>query len=94
MTTYFGIVCVLAVVDALIVAACLLFLRPRTVADRRNRLGVGIAVAAFVPHALLFFSGAFLYLQLATLAGIYMSLTLWPPAPQPAGGDRSPSSDG
>ena len=92
MTTYGWIVCGLVAFDVLIVTLWFLFLRSQTLLDRKSRVVTGIALSGFIIHAVLFFEGAFLYLQLAVLAVIYMSLALWPSARQPVDGDRSQTS--
>jgi hypothetical protein len=78
MTAYFWIVCGLAAFDVVIVAKFFLFLRSQAVLNRKVRVITAISLSGFIFHAFLFFEGAFLYLQLATLAVIYMALTLCP----------------
>jgi hypothetical protein len=88
MTTYHWIVCGLGVFDAVLLALWFVLLRSRAFRDRQTRVGTAIALSGFIFHALIFFEGAILYLQLATLAGIYLGLALWPPR-RPAGGSQS-----
>jgi hypothetical protein len=89
MTTYSWIVCCLGAFDALIVVTVwFLLLRSRPFLDRKSRMVLGIALSGFVFHAVLFFEGPILYLQLATLAFIYIGLALGPSTRQPADGDR------
>jgi hypothetical protein len=92
MTTYSWIVCGLGAFDALILTLWVLLLRSQVFLDRKNRVIAGIALSGFVFHAVLFFEGPILYLQLATLAVIYIGLALWPLPRQAAEGDRSQTS--
>ena len=73
MSTYSWIVCGLAAFDFLVVILVILLLRSHPFLDRKGRVITAIALSGFVFHAFLFFDGAFLYVQLATLAGIYMA---------------------
>jgi hypothetical protein len=91
MTTYAWIVCGLGVFDALIVVLWLLFLRSQTFLDRKSRIVTGLALTGFIVHAVLFFEGLILYLQLAMLAVIYISLAVWPSERKSVDGDRSQS---
>jgi hypothetical protein len=72
-----------------IVALFLLFLRAYLVLDRRGRVITAIVLSGFVFHAFLFFEGAILYLQLATLAVIYIALALCPSKRQSTDGAHS-----
>ena len=83
MSTYSWIVCGLATFDVLVVALVFLLLRSHFL-DRKGGLVTAIALSGFVFHALLFFDGAILYLQLATLAAIYFALALCPSKRQSA----------
>jgi hypothetical protein len=80
--TYFWIVCGLAAFDVLVVALVFVLLRSYPFADRNGRMITAIALSGFIFHAVLFFEGAILYLQLATLAVIYFALALCPSKPQ------------
>jgi hypothetical protein len=91
MTAYAWIVCGLVAVDAVIVALWFLYLRSQTVLDRQSRVTTGVALSGFIVHAFLFLEGLVLYVQLAVLAIVYMSLFLWPSARHPVGGARSGS---
>ena len=59
-------------------ALIFLLLRSHPSLDRKGRMGTAIALSGFVFHAVLFFEGGILYLQLATLALIYIALALCP----------------
>jgi hypothetical protein len=87
MTTYSWIVCGLGAFDALILTLWFLLLRSQTLQDGKSRVITGIALSGFIFHALIFFEGAILYLQLVMLAIIYISLALWPLPRQPAESD-------
>jgi hypothetical protein len=76
--TYSWIVCGLVAFDVLVVALVFLLLRSHSFPDRKSRVIMAIALSGFVFHAALFFEGAILYLQLATLAVIYFALALCP----------------
>jgi hypothetical protein len=78
VSTYSWIVCGLAAFDALVVALVFLFMRSHAFPDRKGRMITAIGLSGFVFHAVVFFEGAFLYLQLATLAVIYITLALCP----------------
>ena len=78
MGTYAWIVCGLAAFDALLVGMVILFLRSNLFPDRNGRVIIGIALSGFVFHAVMFFEGAILYMQLATLAAIYIALAVCP----------------
>jgi hypothetical protein len=89
MTTYSWIVCGLAAFDTLLVVTLVfLLLRSHPFPNRKARMITAIALSGFVFHAFLFFEGAFLYLQLATLAVIYMALALCPPKRKSADSTR------
>jgi hypothetical protein len=90
MTTYSWIVVGLGAFDALILTLWFLILRSQVFPDRKNRVITGIALSGFVFHAVLFFEGPILYLQLATLVVIYLGLALWPLPRQPANGEIIP----
>jgi hypothetical protein len=78
VSTYFWIVCGLAAFDVLVVAVVFVLLRWLAFVDRKTRMIMAIGLSGFVFHAFLFFEGAILYLQLATLASIYIALALCP----------------
>jgi hypothetical protein len=78
MTTYFWIVCCLGAFDVLILTLWFLLLRSQVLLDGKSRLVTGIALSGFVFHAVMFFEGPILYMQLATLAVFYLGLALWP----------------
>jgi hypothetical protein len=80
--TYYWIVVGLAAFDVLVVALVFLLLRSHRFLDRKGRLVRAIALSGFVFHAVVFFEGAILYLQLATLAVIYTALASCPPKRQ------------
>ena len=92
MTANAWIVGGLVAVDAVIVALWFLYLRSQTALDRKSRVNTGVALSGFIVHAFLFLEGVFLYVQLAVLAVIYMSLVLWPFGRQSVSGVRSRSS--
>jgi hypothetical protein len=92
MTTYSWIVWGLGAFDVLILILWFLLLCSQIFRDRKNRVIMGIALLGFVFHAVLFFEGPILYLQLATLAVIYIGLALWPLPRQVAESDRSQTS--
>ena len=89
MSTYSWIVCGLAAFDFLVVAVVFLLLRSHPFLDRKGRVITAIALSGFVFQAALFFEGAILYLQLATLAVIYIGLALCPSRRQSIDGARS-----
>jgi hypothetical protein len=64
----------LALFDALVIAGFWLYLRTRSRLPRGSLAPVALALGGFVFHALLFFRGAILILQLATIAAL---LALW-----------------
>ena len=78
MDTYSWIVLGLAAFDLLVVALIFLLIRSNAFVDRRGRMTTAIALSGFVFHAILFFEGTILYMQLATLAVIYFTLSLVP----------------
>jgi hypothetical protein len=86
MDTYSWIVCGLATFAVLVVAGFVLILYLHPFLDRRGRLTMGIALSGFVFHALVFFEGAILVVELAMLAGIYIALALCPSKQPPADG--------
>jgi hypothetical protein len=86
--TYSWIVCGLAAFDVLVVALVLLLLRSHPFLDRKGRLITAIALSGFVFQAVACFEGAILYLQLATLAAIYVALALCPSRRQSTDGPR------
>jgi hypothetical protein len=75
---YFWIVSGLAAFDVLVVALFFLLLRSTPSLDRKVRMTTAIGLSGFVFHAVIFFTGAILYVQLATLAIIYIALALCP----------------
>jgi hypothetical protein len=89
MSTYAWIVCGLAAFEAVIVALFVLLLYSHPFLDRKGRITTGIALSGFIVHAVVFFEGAILIVQLATLALIYIALALCPSKPQPTDGARS-----
>lgn len=78
MGTFSWIVCSLAAFDVLVVALVFLLVRSHAFLDRKGRMITSIALSGFVFHAVVFFEGAILYLQLATLSVIYITLALCP----------------
>ena len=78
MSTNAWIFCGLADFDVFVVALLVLLLRSYPFLDRKGRMITGIGLSGFVFHAVGFFAGAILYLQLATLAVIFIALALWP----------------
>jgi uncharacterized membrane protein len=71
MNIEFWLVAGVAAFDLLILASFYLYLRSRSIADvRRALLPTSIGLLGFVFHAFMFLSGAFLILQLATIAGV------------------------
>jgi hypothetical protein len=89
MSTNAWIVCGLAAFDVFVVALLVLLLRSYPFLDRKGRMITGIGLSGFVFHAVVFFAGAILYLQLATLAVIYIALALCPSRPQSSASARS-----
>jgi hypothetical protein len=83
------IVCALAAFDVFVVALLVLLLRLYPFLDRKGRMITGIGLSGFVFHAVVFFEGAILYLQLATLAVIYIALALCPSRRQSTASARS-----
>jgi len=71
MNTHSWLVVGLAAFDSLILTLLYLYLRSHVPLDRRVLFPVAAGLLGFVFHAFLFFSGAFLFLQLATIAGIF-----------------------
>lgn len=70
MATPLWLVLALAAFDLLIVALVFISLRAYPPTNRRALIATGIGLSGFVFHAFLFFDGAVLILQLATIAGI------------------------
>jgi len=93
MSTSSWILCGLAAFDVVVVTLVFLFLRSQRFMDRKGRMATAIGLSGFVFHAIVFFDGAILYLQLATLAIIFIALASWPfkrrPTDRPA--DQEPS---
>jgi hypothetical protein len=89
MSTYAWIVCGLAAFDVFVVALLVLLLRSYPFLDRKGRMIMGIGLSGFVFHAFMFFEGVILYLQLATLAVIYIALALCPSRRQSTANARS-----
>jgi hypothetical protein len=89
VSTYSWIVCGLAAFDVVVVALVFLLLRSQPFLDCKGRTITAIALSGFVFHAVVFFEGAILYLQLTTLAVIYIALALCPAKRQPT--DSGPS---
>jgi hypothetical protein len=79
----------LAAFDVFVVALLVVLLRSNPFLDRKGRMITGIGLSGFVFHAVVFFAGAILYLQLATLAVIYVALALCPSRRQSSAGARS-----
>jgi hypothetical protein len=77
MNTYPYLVIGLAVFDVLLLICFYRYLRSHTPLDRRVLFPVAAGLIGFVFHALLFFSGAFLYMQLATIASIFGLCLFW-----------------
>jgi len=93
MTTYSWIVCGLGAFDVLIVTLWLLLLHSQPSLDQKNRVVMVVVFGSeFICHAVLSLEGPILYLQLATLAVIFISWVLWALARQPVDGDRSRTS--
>jgi hypothetical protein len=86
MDTYFWIVCGLAAFAVLVVALIVMLLYSQPLLDRKNRVIMGIALSGFVVHAVMFFEGAILFVELAMLAMIYIALALCPSKLPPADG--------
>jgi len=78
MDTYSWILCGLAAFDVLIVSVFFLLRHAFPVMDRQSCLIMAIAMSGFVFHAVLFFEGAILFLQLTLIAVLYIGLTFWP----------------
>jgi hypothetical protein len=89
MSTNAWIVSGLAAFDVFVVALVVLLLRSYPFLDRKGRMITGIGLSGFVFHAVVFFAGAILYLQLATLAVIYVALALCPSRRQSSVSARS-----
>jgi hypothetical protein len=72
MSTYAYLVAGVIAVDAVILIAFYFYLRshPRAAADRRAMPSVAIGMMGFVAHALIFFRGALLVIQLVMVAAI------------------------
>ncbi len=77
MSTYAWLVCGLAAFDVFLVVPAFL-LAVSLLNDRKSREVTAIAISGFVFHAFMFSDGAFLYVQLATLAVFYIALAFWP----------------
>jgi hypothetical protein len=82
--TYSWIIGGLATFDALVVALVFLLLRSHPFPDRNGRVIMAVVLSGFVVHAVVFFEGAILSLQLATLAAAYLAPALCPSRPQPS----------
>ena len=89
MSTNAWIVSGLAAFDVFVVALLVVLLRSYPFLDRKGRMITGIGLSGFVFHAVVFFAGAILYLQLATLAVIYVALALCPSRRQSSVSARS-----
>ena len=89
MSTNVWIVSGLAAFDVFVVALLVLLLRSYPFLDRKRRMIMGIGLSGFVFHAFMFFEGVILYLQLATLAVIYIALALCPSRRQSTANARS-----
>jgi hypothetical protein len=91
MSTYSWILCGLAAFEVLIVALFFVLLRSQSLLDRKGRTITAIALSGFVFHALLFFEGGILVVELAMLAALYLGLALIPSKGQPTdgAGDRT-----
>lgn len=74
MITYGWIVVGLVTFDALMIAFFVGMLKTLPPLNRQGRIVTAIAISGFVAHALMFFDGVILYVQLATLAIMYMLL--------------------
>jgi hypothetical protein len=81
MNTVLWLVLGLATFDALVLT--LLFLKVRTLSPfgGRTLLVIGAGLAGFAIHALIFFNGGFLVVQLATIAGTFAICLLAPSKP-------------
>ena len=71
-----------AAFDLLLLALLYLYLRAHAPVGRHILFPVAAGAVGFVFHAFLFFSGAFLVLQLATIAGAVGLCLVPPPRPQ------------
>jgi hypothetical protein len=70
MNTEFWPLVGLGAFDLVLLVVCYLGLRAYRPIDRRGVLPVALGLSGFVFHAFMFFQGAFLVLQLATIIGI------------------------
>jgi hypothetical protein len=72
VNAYSGLLVGLATFDLFLLALCYWMLRASAPdVTRRALFPVGVGMAGFVFHAFMFFEGGFLFLQLATCAGIF-----------------------
>ena len=71
MTINSSIIAGLAGFDLFILTVLYFYLRSSSM-ERRVLIPIGAGLAAFVFHAFVFFSGAILYLHLATLASVFV----------------------
>jgi len=72
MSNFTYVVAALAVLYCLLLVGSVFYARSLApLIRRRDLLSLGAGLAAFVVHALIFFSGAILFLALATYAAIF-----------------------
>ncbi|MBA4020245.1 MAG: hypothetical protein C0483_24045 [Pirellula sp.] len=64
--------------DTMLLIVSYFALRKSTPMSRQALIATGAGLSGFVFHAFLFFSGPFLVLQLATIAGIFC-ICIWAP---------------
>ena len=76
MTVYMWLTVGLGVVDLALLSFFYFGLRRYPNLNRSILFPVGAGLAGFVFHAFMFFSGAFLFIQLATIMGIFGILLL------------------
>jgi hypothetical protein len=77
MNTYTYLVAGLASFDSLLLILLYKYLGSHSHVDRRVLFPVAAGLIGFVTHAFLFFSGAFLFVQLATIASIFGMYLFW-----------------
>jgi hypothetical protein len=71
MSNYTYIVAGLASFDLILLILLYRYLRSHAHVDRRVLFAVGSGLIGFLVHAFLFFNGALLFVQLATIGGIF-----------------------
>jgi hypothetical protein len=85
MSTYAWIVTALAAFDLFMLGSAWILFRLDAPHDRRVLLPVACGLLGFVFHAVLFFDGAILALQLLTIAGLFGMAVFWSSARAPDG---------